>query len=66
MAWFWTDALAELLVEHDLVPPTRVADWLERPVAYRLAEDGEPLELARRLLTPEPAPGQAAGPFLAA
>lgn len=50
MAWLWTDALAALLVEHDRVAATRVADWVERPVAYRLAEDAEPLDLARSLL----------------
>ena len=55
MAWLWTDTLAALLVEHDRVAPTRVADWVERPVASRLPEDGEPLALARRLLAPEPA-----------
>lgn len=58
MAWCWTDALALLLVEHDRVAPTRVADWVERPVAYRLADDAQPLELARRLLCP----GAAASP----
>lgn len=56
MAWCWTDTLAVLLVEHDRVAPTRVADWVERPVAYRLAEDAQPLELARRLLCPEASP----------
>jgi len=66
VAWFWTDALAVLLVEHDRVAPTRIADWVERPVAYRLPEDGEPLALARRLLAPEPAGTTAARPFPAA
>ncbi len=64
MAWCWTDALAALLVEHDRVAPTRVADWVERPVAYRLADDAQALELARGLLRPEGAasPAAAASP----
>jgi len=50
VAWLWTDFLAALLVEHDRVAPARLADWVDRPVAYRLADDGQPLELARDLL----------------
>jgi hypothetical protein len=50
VAWLWTDILAALLVEHDRVAPARLADWVDRPVAYRLADDGQPLDLARALL----------------
>lgn len=63
MDWLWTDALAALLVEYDRVAPTRVAEWLERPVAYRLAEDGQPLELARTLLERPPDALPGAGEF---
>ena len=65
MAWFWTDALAALLVEHDLVAPTRLVGWVECPVAYRLREGEEAIALARQLLDVE-SPGRcgdfAAGP----
>ena len=50
MAWLWTDTLAALLVEHDGITPDRVADWVRRPMAYRLDEDQDPLTLARRIL----------------
>ena len=55
MAWLWTDALAALLVEHDRVARARLAGWVERPVAYRLAEGEEALHLARLLLGGETA-----------
>jgi len=63
MPWLWTDALAALLVEHDRVAATRVVDWVERPVAYRLAEGCEPLDLARSLLGREAAAPGGAWPF---
>lgn len=53
MAWLWTDALAALLVEHDRVTPTRLAGWAECPVAYRLGEGEEAIDLARGLLERE-------------
>lgn len=55
MAWLWTDSLAALLVEHDRVAPTRVAGWVDRPVAYRAGDGEEALELARGLLGREEA-----------
>ena len=66
MAWLWTDILAALLVEHDRVAPARLADWVDRPVAYRLGDDGQPLDLARDLLEQRPdAPPGSAGFFRA-
>ena len=50
MRLMWTDTLAALLMEHDRVPPEQVAPWVQRPLAYRLDEGADPLEMARRLL----------------
>jgi hypothetical protein len=47
--WLWTDTLASLLVEVDQVDPGEVLALRERPVAYRLPDDGDPLGLARRI-----------------
>ncbi|HSR14450.1 MAG TPA: hypothetical protein VLL51_01770 [Gemmatimonadales bacterium] len=47
MAWLWSDTLAALLMEHDLVCPDRVASMTAHLVAYRLAEGENPLDLAR-------------------
>jgi hypothetical protein len=63
VAWLWSDILAALLVESDQVAAARVADWVERPVAYRLADDGEPLDLARALLERTPATYSGEGRF---
>jgi len=52
MPWLWTDTLAALLLEHDRVPEDRVSEWLLRPVALRLPDGGDPLSLARALLSP--------------
>lgn len=48
--WLWTDTLAQILVAADQVPAARVAEWIERPVAVRLADDGDAIALARALL----------------
>jgi hypothetical protein len=50
MPWFWTDDLAELLVEHAGVRPETLAEWMLRPVAISVPEGSEPLEVARSLL----------------
>lgn len=50
MAWLWTDTLAALLMEHDRVRPDQVEMMNVRPVAYRLSEGQDPLDLARNLL----------------
>ncbi|MDH3398159.1 MAG: hypothetical protein OEM81_10055 [Acidimicrobiia bacterium] len=50
MPWFWTDDLAELLVEHANVRPETLVDWTRRPVALSVPEGAEPLEFARKLL----------------
>jgi hypothetical protein len=63
VTWLWTDTLAALLVEHDRVAASRVANWVDRPMAYRLAEDGEPLVLARSLLEHEPSAPRVSMPF---
>jgi hypothetical protein len=47
MAWYWTDDLARLVIDHDHVPPERLASWLSVPSAYR--SDLEPLAFAREL-----------------
>jgi hypothetical protein len=62
VAWLWSDSLAALLVESDRVAPARLAGWVERPVAYRAAEEEEAIDLARSLLSreetaPHPEPG---------
>ena len=51
MAWFWSDDLARILIEHDGVAPQRVADWLSGPTAHR--SDLGALEFARELLGEE-------------
>lgn len=64
MTWLWTDTLAALLVEHDRVAPARVADWVDRPVAYRLPEEKErALDLARLLLEDKAEPAAGNRPF---
>jgi hypothetical protein len=47
MAWYWTDDLARLVIDHDGVPPERLATWLSVPSAYR--SDLEPIAFAREL-----------------
>lgn len=47
MAWYWTDDLARLVIEHDGVDPGRLTNWLATPSAYR--SDLEPLAFAREL-----------------
>jgi len=50
MPWFWTDDLADLLIEHDGLGPETVAEWTQRPVAFSVPEGLEPLEFARSLI----------------
>jgi hypothetical protein len=50
VTWLWSDTLAALLVDRDQVAAASLHSWVERPVAYRLAEGADPVELARRLL----------------
>ncbi len=50
MPWFWTDDLADLLIENEAVRPESVADWRQRPVALSAPESLDPLDFARALL----------------
>ena len=50
MPWFWTDDLAELLVDHAGVRPETLDEWTQRPVALAVPEGVGPLEFARALL----------------
>ena len=47
VAWLWSDTLADLLETIDRVEPESLRDLRERPIAYRLADDGDPVSLAR-------------------
>mgnify|MGYP001550605296 FL=1 len=70
VAWLWTDTLADLLETIDRVEPECLRDLRERPVAYRLGDDGDPVSLARGVFRElagalSPArPAQPAGPGL--
>ncbi len=50
MPWFWTDDLAELLVEQAGIRPETLVAWMQRPVALAVADGTEPLDFARTLL----------------
>lgn len=50
MPWFWTDDLADLLVEHDGLRPESVNEWTQRPAAFAAPEDTDALGFARTLL----------------
>ena len=50
MPWFWTDDLADLLIEQEGVRPEALTDWKQRPVALSVPEHTEPLDFARALL----------------
>jgi hypothetical protein len=50
MPWFWTDDLADLLIEHDGLSPGAVAGWTQRPAALAAPEGTEALEFARAVL----------------
>ena len=50
MPWFWTDDLADLLIEQEGVRPESLTEWKQRPVAISVPDNAEPLEVARALL----------------
>lgn len=50
MPWFWTDDLAELLLEQADIRPETVAEWTQRPVGLAVPDGAEPLAVARALL----------------
>lgn len=50
MPWFWTDDLAELLVEQAGIRPETVVEWKQRPVALAGPDGTDPLEFAQALL----------------
>ena len=70
MAWLWTDTLADLLETIDQVEPESLRDLRERPIAYRLGDDGDPVSLARGVFrelggaVSPPLPGPPAAPGL--
>ncbi|MPZ53716.1 MAG: hypothetical protein GEU79_13455 [Acidimicrobiia bacterium] len=47
MDWFWTDDLAQLLIDEDGVSPESVANWMANPVA--VAGEGDALTVARSM-----------------
>ena len=49
MTWFWTDDLADLLIEHDGLRPETMTEWTQRPAALAAPEGTEALEFARAL-----------------
>jgi hypothetical protein len=49
MPWFWTDDLADLLVEHDGLSPESVVEWTARPAALAGPDGVDALEFARNL-----------------
>lgn len=49
MPWFWTDDLAELLIEQADVRAEILAEWTTRPVGLAVPEGTEPLQVARAL-----------------
>ncbi len=53
MPWFWTDDLADLLIEHDGLRPESVTEWTARPSALAAPESVDPLDFARTLLGSE-------------
>lgn len=48
----WSDELALLARDEGLATTAELADWITSPVAYRLRDGENPLDLARRLLSP--------------
>ena len=50
MPWFWTDDLADLLIEHEGVRPESLTEWKLRPVAIAVADNTDPVDVARALL----------------
>ena len=50
VAWLWTDTLADLLETIDRVEPEALRVLRNTRVAYRLSEDGDPVQLARSVL----------------
>lgn len=72
VAWLWTDTLADLLETIDRVEPEALSTLRTRPIAYRLADDGDPVGLARTVYremsggaaTTPPPPSRPAIPWL--
>lgn len=60
MAWLWNDTLADLLETIDRVEPEALSVLRSTTMAYRLADDGNPITLARSVF--EDLRGAATGP----
>jgi len=50
MPWFWTDDLADLLIERDDLRPESMTEWTDRPSALAAPEGVDALDFARTLL----------------
>jgi hypothetical protein len=53
MPWFWTDDLANLLIDQDGYRPDSLTEWTRRPAALAAPEGIDPLEFARSLTASE-------------
>lgn len=53
MPWFWTDDLADLLIDQDGYRPDSLSEWTERPAALAAPDDTDALEFARSLMAGE-------------
>ena len=65
MTWLWTDTLADLLETIDRVEPDALRRMRSRPVAYRLDDERQAVQLAREVLDEvcgRPASGLPAAP----
>ena len=49
MPWFWTDDLADLLIDQDGYRPDSLTEWTQRPAALAVPDGTDPLEYARSL-----------------
>ena len=49
MVWFWSDALARLLIDESLVEASVMSSWIERPIAVAAVDESEAREVALRL-----------------
>lgn len=50
MPWFWTDDVACLLIERDLVDPAQVQLFVERPYAVAMTDGADAVEVMLAVL----------------